>query len=102
MVLVTQNPEETQRPRMLSDAEIFGLLAQTGCFVFLAVIASVLAGIWLDRVLNTRPLFTLLLVLGGSPFTLYALYRFALRAAARTRQNPPRSAAKGTRVDDDE
>ncbi len=98
---VMQSPEENPKPRALSDAKIFGLMAQTGCLVLAGVIASLLAGIWLDRVLQTRPVFTLVLVLGSAPLMLYALYRMAVRATSQAKPGRP-SARRETHDNDDE
>jgi F0F1-type ATP synthase assembly protein I len=96
-----QNPKDNPRWRAMSDSQIAGLMAQTGCLMLAAVIASVLAGIWLDRTLQTRPLFTLLLVLGGSPIMLFVQYRLAKNAVAKAQEGLP-AASKETHVDDDE
>jgi F0F1-type ATP synthase assembly protein I len=88
---VTQQPSESPKPRTLSDTQITGLMAQSGCLVFGVVLAAVIAGIWLDRVLNTRPLLTLLLVLGSVPVTLYMLFRIAMRAVSGNKQGIART-----------
>jgi F0F1-type ATP synthase assembly protein I len=95
-----QEPSRSSKPRALSDAQIAGLFAQSGCLVFGIVLGAVVGGILLDRLLNTRPLFTLLLVLGSAPLTLFFLYRFAMRTLAKA---PPSPAAPGkiSNVDDD-
>jgi F0F1-type ATP synthase assembly protein I len=60
--------------------------------VLVAVFAFLAAGIGLDRLLHTKPLFTLLFVMGSMPLTMYALYRITLRAAAR--MLPPEDKAR--------
>jgi hypothetical protein len=87
--------------RVLTATQVGGLIAQSGCLVFGVVLAMVIAGIGLDRILGTRPLFTLLLVLGSAPVTVYALFRFAIHMVERAGKVPP-TAGKITDVDDDE
>jgi F0F1-type ATP synthase assembly protein I len=81
-----QQPNSKPTSKALVDSQIAGLVAQTGCLVVVVVLVAVIAGIWLDRALNTRPMLTLLLVLGSVPITIYMLMRIALRAVSRIQQ----------------
>ena len=56
---------------------------QAGCLGVAIVIGALLLGLWLDGQLQTRPWFTLGLMLVSAPLSVYAIYRFALRAARR-------------------
>jgi F0F1-type ATP synthase assembly protein I len=96
-----QDPGLNPPPRVLTDTQVAGLIAQSGCLVFGVVLVMVIAGIWLDRALGTRPLFTLVLVLGSAPITVYALFRFAMRAVSKSARVPP-TEGKRSDVDDDE
>jgi F0F1-type ATP synthase assembly protein I len=87
--------------KVLTAAQVVGLIAQSGCLVFGVVLAMVIGGIALDRTLGTRPLFTLLLLLGSAPLTMLALFRFAMHMVGRARNLPP-AAGKSSDVDDDE
>jgi F0F1-type ATP synthase assembly protein I len=58
--------------------------------VLTIVIASVFGGIWLDRVLGTRPLFTVGLVVLSAPLSL-ALTFWIARRATQDLQPPPAS-----------
>jgi F0F1-type ATP synthase assembly protein I len=88
---VTQKPGPDRTPRILTESQIAGLTAQSGCLVVGLVLIAVVLGIWLDRLLNTRPLITLALVLGSMPLTIYLLFRIAMRATAAGRQAAPRA-----------
>jgi F0F1-type ATP synthase assembly protein I len=96
-----QAPGVKSQAKVLTAAQVVGLITQSGCLVFGVVLAMVIGGIALDRTLGTRPLFTLLLVLGSAPLTLYALFRFAMHKVGRARTAPP-AAGKSSDVDDDE
>jgi len=69
--------------------------------VIVVVLAMVLAGISLDRWLNTRPWLTLLFVLGSAPLTMFFLYRSVMRTLAKLPQ-PPANPGKNLDDHDDE
>lgn len=60
---------------------------EVGCLTLIIVIASVFGGIWLDRILGTKPLFTISLVLVSAPISLVLTYWIAKRAVKDL--NPP-------------
>jgi len=53
---------------------------EVGCLTLIIVILSVFGGIWLDRILGTKPLFTISLVLLSAPISLVLTYWIAKRA----------------------
>ncbi len=55
-----------------------GILGQAGCVTLLFVIGALVLGLWLDARYDTRPLFTLLFVLGSVPITMYLLFRMVM------------------------
>jgi F0F1-type ATP synthase assembly protein I len=67
----------------------FSVLAQVGLLSLAIVIGALIAGIALDRVLGTRPLFTVLLMLASFPALMYGIYRVAMRAVARIQPTRP-------------
>ncbi len=73
----------------------FTVLAQVGILSLVIVIGALIAGIALDRVLETRPLFTVLLMLASFPALMYVIYRVAMRAVARIQ--PDRPAQRGVK-----
>lgn len=86
-----QNSGNNLPSRILTDAQISGVIAQCGCLVVVMVLVSLGAGIFLDRTFHTRPLLTLLLVLGSVPVTLFLLFRIAMRATSADRQGTGRA-----------
>lgn len=75
-------------------------MTQSGCLVVALVLIAVVAGIWLDRVLGTRPVITLVLVLGSVPLTLLLLFRMATQAMSAV--PPPVKPAEKALYDDDD
>ena len=53
---------------------------EVGCLTLFIVLVAVFGGIWLDRVLGTKPLFTVGLVLLSAPLALFLTVYIAKRA----------------------
>jgi hypothetical protein len=83
---MSQNLSPQEKPR--SPVYTMGLVplavgGEVGCLTILIVIVSLVAGLWLDRVLGTKPVFTLILLLGSAPFSLYLTFQLARRSVNR-------------------
>ena len=62
---------------------VAGLLGQVGCITLIVIFAALGVGLWLDSQFDTRPVFTLLLVLGSVPVTIFLMVRIVLGGMAR-------------------
>ena len=67
-----------------------GLLGQVGCLTVILILMALGAGLWLDNRLGTRPTFTLGLVLGSIPVSIYLMIRVLQSGMSRV-QPPGRS-----------
>jgi magnesium-transporting ATPase (P-type) len=71
------------------------VIGQAGCVTLVIVILAVLAGLWLDKALGTRPTFTLILILGSIPVSLFTLVKVLktalpkMEATARESEQQP-------------
>jgi len=63
----------------LRTAAALGLVAQLGMIMAAAVVAPLLAGLWIDRRLGTAPVLTLLLMVLGIAGGAWACYRRIIR-----------------------
>jgi F0F1-type ATP synthase assembly protein I len=78
----------------------FKVIAQVGLLSLAVIVGAVFGGVFLDRVLDTRPLFTILLLLVSFPTLLYIIYRVALSAVAQLHRNQPaRKKTSGVKED---
>jgi len=59
------------------------ILGGVGCLVFIIVFVSMIAGLLLDRLLDTRPLFTLIFIIGSAPVMFVTVLWTVKRAAQR-------------------
>lgn len=59
------------------------VVGQVGCLVVFIVFIALGAGILLDKLLGTKAIFTVLLMVGSVPIALYLVVRISLTAVAR-------------------
>jgi F0F1-type ATP synthase assembly protein I len=59
------------------------VVGQVGCLTPLILLGALFAGLWLDRQFETKPLFTILFILGSAPVSVFVLYRIVRAATAR-------------------
>ena len=56
---------------------------QVGCLTLVIIFVALFGGLWLDNVLETRPLFTLVLLLGSIPVTIILMFWVVRKATSR-------------------
>ncbi|MBN1536565.1 MAG: AtpZ/AtpI family protein [Anaerolineales bacterium] len=74
-----QESNKTDLGSVFSNA--FSLGGQVACLNLVVIFVSLFAGIWLDKLLGTKPAITLVFVLGSVPFALVLTYYLAKRKA---------------------
>jgi F0F1-type ATP synthase assembly protein I len=75
-----EQPDNQAEIAQASLTLAFKVIAQIGLLTLGLVVIAIFGGLWLDRVFSTRPLFTVILILGSFPVSLYIIYRVALGA----------------------
>ena len=86
-------PDENKADRQqLLSMTMAGLASQIGCLTVLIVLLALFGGLWLDRTLDSKPVFTIMLVLISAPLSLGLTFWFAMRAARKV--NPPQVESK--------
>jgi len=75
-------PDKDHALRALQMA-LLGVIGQVGCLTLVIILVALVAGLWLDNQFQTRPLFTLILVITSIPVTLYLMVRVVLSFAPR-------------------
>ena len=78
------------------DMSTLSLVTQLGLTVVIALILSLLLGLWLDNRLDTKPLFTLVFSLFGIMIGTIGVYRLVTRAIAESVAQAPRTRSSGT------
>ena len=84
-------------PESLFDATTAVVLGQVGFFTLLIVLAAVGIGLWLDQRFDTLPRYTLILVIGSMPLSVFITFRTVKRALKRRAANDaPKELENGT------
>ena len=77
------------QPENRSDNRFNTILAtvvgQVGCLTPVILLGALFAGLWLDRQFETKPLFTILFIVGSAPISIFVLYRIVWTATAKLR-----------------
>lgn len=75
-----QGKDRLQRAYNLTLASVAG---QVGCLSLIVIFIALFGGLWLDKYLGTKPLFTLVLLIGSVPVTLVMMFRVVKAATDR-------------------
>jgi F0F1-type ATP synthase assembly protein I len=59
------------------------VVGQVGCLTPVILLGALFAGLWLDRQFGTKPLFTILFIVGSAPVSVFVLYRIVKAATAK-------------------
>ena len=59
------------------------VVGQVGCLTPVILLGALFAGLWLDRQFDTKPLFTILFIVGSAPVSVFVLYRIVRTATAK-------------------
>ena len=72
-----------QKGRSILTNLLIVLIGQVGCLTLVIILASVFGGLWLDRVFDTKPIFTLVLLFAGIPVSVFVMLNVGRRTLAR-------------------
>jgi ABC-type transport system involved in cytochrome c biogenesis permease subunit len=87
-------PENEGKDRLqyALNLTLSSIAGQVGCLTLVIIFVALFAGLWLDRYFDTRPIFTIILLLSSVPVTLFLMFR--LVKAATNRIKPLRENTK--------
>ena len=75
-----------QDDQINQTALLASVVGQIGCITVIIIALALGGGILLDRFLDTRPIFTILFLVGSVPVTLFITVRVGLMAASRAQK----------------
>ena len=91
---MSQKPEtESNRKQYWLNLTLAGAAGQVGCLTLVIILAAVLGGLWLDARFQTRPAFTLGLLLASIPVSLFAMLYIVRLFTSKIKAGPPETAS---------
>ena len=61
---------------------------QVGCLTLVIILGALIAGLWLDRTLDTLPIFLIIFLVGSMPLSWVVIFFVVNRAKKRLNINP--------------
>ncbi|MGD0610011.1 MAG: AtpZ/AtpI family protein [Anaerolineales bacterium] len=95
---MSESPDQGKNQRQYAiNMTLASVAGQVGCLTLIIIFAALFAGLGLDKLLNTKPVFTLILLIGSVPLTLILMFRIVKAATDRMRPKAtPDSAVEET------
>jgi hypothetical protein len=88
----TNDSTKTSSSQYAFNSKVLLVGGEVGCLTLIIVLASVFGGLWLDNLLGTKPLITIILVLASAPLSLVLTFWIAKRAVKDIETLPPAGA----------
>ena len=82
----SEPPKKTQTGPNLA---VYSVGGQVGCATLAIVLVALFAGIGLDKLFGTKPVFIIIFTLGSAPLSLFLTYKLAMRAVNSINSKQP-------------
>jgi F0F1-type ATP synthase assembly protein I len=88
---MSDQPKKPDRKRQAINLTLAGVAAQVGCLTLVIVLGAVFTGLWLDRIFETRPWFTIGLVVVSIPISVIMMVVVARLAVSKIKTEGQKS-----------
>ncbi len=88
---MSDQPEKPGRKQRVINLTLAGVAGQVGCLTLVIVLGAVFIGLWLDGIFQTRPWFTIGLLIASVPISIIMMVIVARMAVSKIKtegQNP--------------
>lgn len=89
---MSDQPDKPDRKRQVINLTLAGVAAQVGCLTLIIVLGAVFIGLWLDRIFESRPWFTIGLVVVSIPISVIMMVIVARLAVSKIKTEGQKSA----------
>ncbi len=80
---MNQQEQPKKDGRYALNLTIIGVFGQVGFLTLFIITVALLGGLWLDKTFDTRPLFTIVLMVASVPVSLVLMYKVVMWATSR-------------------
>ena len=87
-MMQTPTPKPDRRQYWL-NLTLAGIAGQVGCLTFLIVLIALFGGLWLDARFQTKPVFTIGLIIASIPVSLVLMFTIVRLATSKIKAGPP-------------
>ena len=77
--------QKTDRAQYAFNMTLAAVAGQVGCLTLVIIIVTLFGGLWLDTRLDTRPLFTIIFLVGSIPITIGLMFWIVRKATSKIR-----------------
>jgi F0F1-type ATP synthase assembly protein I len=82
-----KDQNESKRGSNTFNLALAAIAGQVGCITLVIVIIALFGGLWLDNYFNSRPIFTIGLMVASIPVTLVLMFWIVKKATTRLNQD---------------
>lgn len=83
----TGNHDQRDRTEYAFNITLAAVAGQVGCLTLVIVLAALFGGLWLDNYFQTKPMFTIVLMVASIPVTLVLMFWVVRAATSRLQKN---------------
>ena len=83
-------PPDKNRAQYIFNLTLAAVAGQVGFLTLFIVLAALFGGLWMDKRFDTKPIFTVVLMLVSVPVTLVMMFWVVRNATARIKPVPPK------------
>ncbi len=95
---MVQDPEpQKDKKQYWLNLSLAGAAGGVGCVTLIIILVAVVAGLWLDNTFQTRPFFTLILLIASVPVSIVAMLFIVRMVTAKIKAQVPE--ARPTQVE---
>lgn len=86
---MSDQPNKTNRKQQILNLTLAGIAAQVGCLTLVIVLGAVFIGLWLDGIFQSRPWFTIGLVVASIPISIITMIFVTRLAVSKIKSEKP-------------